>query len=517
LPPYLRAPREIQDKYCGTLVRENRLGLPLAVCLTAITGCSTRDHGTSAPPDAGSAIILSSPCADSLDAIYGDPGGSPKTQGAILKCAHERDFNVAELDALARANGYAGRPLTSGAQGFRVVYGTERGSQPPVLGSSSATVLIPTAPRPGPLPVVVVAHGATGEAGACADSRTNLTATSGDAVTVMLAAFAGDGYVVISPDYAGYVNYGAPGTLPTGEFLAADVGKSVLDGARALRTLTPSAVSDKVVLVGHSEGGHAVLSALTMHENYGSGGTLAGVAAYSPFWFNSAAWGAMFLVASEYPLNPPSGGAPFAVGIGVWYHYSQGELLDGPGHGLDVFATDKRQAIKEFVDTTCIGGNDSDFALLKKLGTSVTDLYDPTFVRAVKIPAAFGQPCTTDPTLGPICEKWMARYAASRPHLTGAAASTPLLLLYGGEDAVIPPERAVCGFERIKEDKANYTFCYEQSKDHWGIVDARAEYVNDWIASLTLGGSSPPPCTAEPSSVVADGGAPATCATNPPN
>ena len=309
----------------------------LTVSAAAGLGCSSNDTNGTADSDAGTgseagddggitpipSIALSVACTDSLDSIYGDPGPLGDTKGAILKCAHERDFTAAELDALARANGYSGRAFTSGARAYRVVYRTERGAEgaaAPLPGYTSATVLIPDTPRAAQLPVVVAAHGTAGEGGACALSKSTLNPQNPpDPVTVLVTPLAGDGYAAITPDYAGYANYGAANNPPSGAFLVNDVGKSVLDAARALRALIPNAVSEKVVIVGHSEGGHASLSALSMNETYGAGGTLVGVATYSPLWFNMASWGAMLIEPTVFPLNPPDGNI-FPIGVGVWYH-----------------------------------------------------------------------------------------------------------------------------------------------------------------------------------------------------
>ena len=67
----------------------------------------------------------------------------------------------------------------------------------------------------------------------------------------------GAGFPIIVPDLAGYANFGAAGNPISGYAAAADVGKSTLDGARALAKMFPRAFSGKVALVGHSQGGTA--------------------------------------------------------------------------------------------------------------------------------------------------------------------------------------------------------------------------------------------------------------------
>ena len=77
---------------------------------------------------------------------------------------------------------------------------------------------------------------------------------------VSIYTLAGYGYTVIAPDYSGF-SYGQP----PGYFNAEDEAHSVLDATRAAANLLPSP-PDKVVFVGHSQGGHAALSAQSLRQ-----------------------------------------------------------------------------------------------------------------------------------------------------------------------------------------------------------------------------------------------------------
>jgi dienelactone hydrolase len=433
---------------------------------------------------------------------YADPGAlDASVGGEVLRCADDTTLAAAQLDQVARTAGYTGDTLTSGASVVRLLYRTERGTDPAVPGFSSAVVLLPSAPRAATLPVVVVAHGTVGEAPACPPSQES--PTGADSYLAELGyPLVGEGYAVILPDYAGYAGFGAPGNPPSGYHDAADEGKSVLDAARALRAVNPALFTHDTILVGHSQGGHAVLSALTMHDAYGSGGTLAGVVAYAPSWFSMASFGALLALPDDYPLSTQYD----TVAATVWYHYSHAELLDGPDSGPLLFAAAQRDAIRTFFNQSC---NETD---LIPLGTTVADLFDPTFTTDIAIPVALGLGCTSD-----VCSTWSARYAADRPHITGDATRVPVLVVYGTEDEWIPADRETCGFDRLTADQANATICIVPGQDHDGVVGARSQYVGAWIASKTLDGGAPGTCGLDRAALVDDSGAPVTCATPPPN
>ncbi|HEY2516291.1 MAG TPA: alpha/beta hydrolase [Polyangiaceae bacterium] len=456
-----------------------------------------------APACHGSASVdPPAPCTDDPASTYAAPDRLDGANGHILRCAHDGALAAADVDRIARTAGYVGDPLPSGLSIVRLLYRTERGTDPATAGFSSATVLLPDHPRAAVLPVVVVVHGTVGEAPSCPPSRESPT---GDDTYLAELGYplVGAGYAVILPDLAGYAGFGAAGNPPSGYHASADEAKSVLDAARALRAVHPAWFSAETVLVGHSQGGHAVLSALAMHSSYGSGGELVGVVAYAPSWFPMTSFAAILAVPTDYPLATESD----TVAASVWYHYSHAELLDGPGAGPLLFAADKRDAIRAFVEQSC------DETALEPLGTNIGDLFDPAFAASVSVAAALGTACPQDD----VCTKWTARYEADRPHLTGDASRVPLLVVYGDADEWIPAERETCGFDRLGSDQANATVCIVAGASHDPVVGARSAYVSAWIAQRTLGGSDPGSCGPGREALVDDAGVPISCATPPPN
>lgn len=121
---------------------------------------------------------------------------------------------------------------------------------------ATSLVFTPNTPPPtGGWPIVVWAHGTTGVADACAPSKAVLTDSTKDLISKLLAA----GYVVVAPDYEGL---GTSGIHP---FLnVKSEAFSITDAVVATRNYLSQRnllTSKKWLTVGHSQGGHAALSA----------------------------------------------------------------------------------------------------------------------------------------------------------------------------------------------------------------------------------------------------------------
>jgi len=482
----------------------------LIACLL-VSGCN--HNGGDPPMDAAAdlmqpvGVALEATCTDSIDSIYTAPSGTLPTEGGtILRCAKDKDLPQADLQALLQAQGvYTSRAVDGGAHVYRVLYKTERGTTPPIPGYSSALVLLPDTPRAGKLPVLVANHGTRGEAKPCAPSLNDPSDPANDFIRLAYS-MVGYGYAVIAPDNAGWANWNAAGNPLPGFLHAVDEGKSSLDGARALRKLIPSSLTDQVVLIGHSQGGHTSLAALALSDSYGSGGTVAAVATFSPLWIPLRTWGALLAIANSYPFDKYGSVNAFD----IWYHYTAGELLDGQGHGVDVFAAAKRAGVKDLVESICLPPT---WEKLTALGTDASSIYDPAFINSIAQTAAgFQNACNAGDAL---CTKWMQRYADDRPHITGHAATVPMFIAWGSADTTIPSDRVTCGIERLKTDGITPTICVDPGVDHSDIVGTKADVVADWIAQQTLGGPAPTAC---PSSTITDAmGMPAMCSALPPN
>jgi pimeloyl-ACP methyl ester carboxylesterase len=485
--------------------------LILACVPVVVLGCGDHDGGgmdASADLMQPVGIAMEAACTDTIDSIYAAPGTLPSEPGAIIRCAKDKDLTRAELQAALDADGFLPRAVDGGAHSYRVLYKTERGTSPPIPGYASAVVFLPDTPRAAQLPVVVAAHGTRGQSANCGPSKLDPSDDPVNPAFRMLAyPLVGYGYAIIAPDNAGFANFNAAGNPQPGYLNAADEGRSILDAARALRKLIPSSLTDGTVLVGHSQGGHGVLSALSLAETYGAGINLKGVAGLAPLWIPIRTFGAVVALASSYPFAT----APDANAFTIWYHYAAGELLDGPGHGVDAFAAAKQAGVKDLVESVCYPAT---WEKLTALGTNLNDIMDPTFLNSVpSVAAGIQASCTAGDTL---CDRWMQRYFDDRPHLTGSAKTVPIFFAWGGKDDTITSDRIICALDRLHGDAANVqTVCVDPNATHGGMSGAKADVVADWIAQQALGGPAPAVC---PSTMVTDAmGQPAVCAVLPPN
>ena len=224
----------------------------------------------------GSGVLVASSAAPAVGAA----GRVPKGDAFYVP---PRPLAKAKAGTIIRSTPIGGAP--TGARAWKILYHSRAvdGRDIPVSG----VVIAPTgaAPRGGRV-VVTWAHGTSGMADLCAPSKQSDIA-SGNASTSGPAGFGATmpyvqtfldaGYVVAATDYEGI---GTPGLHP---FLVGESeGRSVLDAARAAHDLKGAAAASKVLVLGHSQGGHAALFAGELAASYAPELRVLGVAAEAP-------------------------------------------------------------------------------------------------------------------------------------------------------------------------------------------------------------------------------------------
>lgn len=462
----------------------------LAVVLLA--ACSTKSVAQSSPTDAGveaPADPIALACVDAIEDVYRKRSAlapfDATRRGEIVRCAFEKAVSREELAAWLPGIG-ADVTATTGIRVYRIAYRTERiGGRE---GTSAAVVFVPTTMGTRH-PVVVSAHGSVGLGDACAPSRAPVLTRAQEDHVVGLA-LAAQGIPTIDPDYAGYA-FDPPHAWLSSE----EEGHSVLDAARALRTMLPDA-EPSVFLVGHSQGGHAVLSAQAMAKSYGAAGEVRGVVALAPVWWVAKIFAAMISDIAGFDTTKDAGALAYA----TMYFYGHGEAYDGAGGGLLPFQESKRDAVRALVSSSCM---DALVARLSELGSKARDYFDPAFVDALGNCGALDTDCDS-----PTAMKWLPRFRADRPKVD---ATIPIAVFHGGKDTSVPPDRAACGIDRLSADlagaPATLTLCGDAEATHDAIKRRNLK----WITSFVQG--APQPC----GDIKTISAAPLMCATPPTN
>ena len=158
---------------------------------------------------------------------------------------------------------------TAAGTAWRVLYRSESLSGAPIA-VSGMVVVPPGRPPAGGWPVLSLAHGTVGIADSCAPSRASVSQAALDVPN--------GGFVVVATDYEGL------GTAGRHPFLVGESeARGVIDAVRAARAMGSAVhASDRYVIVGYSQGGHAALFANQIAATWAPELHLVGVVAGAP-------------------------------------------------------------------------------------------------------------------------------------------------------------------------------------------------------------------------------------------
>jgi pimeloyl-ACP methyl ester carboxylesterase len=167
----------------------------------------------------------------------------------------------------------------------------------------SGFMLTPKGKAPkGGWPVVSFGHGTTGIADKCAPSKYKIT--SGDygknAIGPLWSGYLKAGYAVVQTDYEGL---GTPGDHPY--LMGGSEGRGILDLVRAARK-SDKKIGKRVLLAGHSQGGHGALWAASIASEWTPELKILGSQAFAPIANVS------IIAQAAEGFTQPGGLAPYA-------------------------------------------------------------------------------------------------------------------------------------------------------------------------------------------------------------
>ncbi|MCA9708540.1 MAG: hypothetical protein KDK70_22010, partial [Myxococcales bacterium] len=293
----------------------------------------------------------------------------------------------------------------------------------------------------------------------------------------LVYTFAGDGWIVAQPDFPGLGTAGI-----TTWMHGPDEGHAILDATRAARELFASGVlSDKNALIGHSNGGHAVLAAQAYVDDYGAAGSVETVVALNPFWLSNAAWGALISAVGESLLNPTF------MSMTLQYFYGHGYAYDGPDGALAPMLPEQADAVAQLLEDECWGDVTGEALGPPSLGILTgEDAFTDAMVDEVGTCAVLEQ-CDT-----PLALAWRERWAADRP---SPSPDVPIVYWMGGADDFLTPGFQQCGIDRLAANGADLTLCVDAGSGHSEITTRTAGWVRQYLDSVLLGGAAPEACT----------------------
>src|SRR5437660_11010570 len=188
------------------------------------------------------------------DAFYDPPSGLPHQPGALLRSEPLKDVI-----------------LPAGMRGWRILYATTVDDSTPA--TAVGTVFAPTDPPAGPRPVITWEHATTGLLQKCMPSLVSAPSAGIPGRDRIVMA----GWVVVATDYP-FAEKGGPHPYLIGEGEA----RAALDSVRAARQMSELTLDKRMVVWGHSEGGHAALWTGIVGPRYAPDLEILGVAAIAP-------------------------------------------------------------------------------------------------------------------------------------------------------------------------------------------------------------------------------------------
>jgi len=302
-------------------------------------------------------------------------------------------------------------------------------------------IAVPTTPPPaGGYPVISWAHGTTGIADTCAPSLA--PDDYADLANNLLDA----GYVVVGTDYEGL---GTPGRHP---YIVGDSeARGTLDIIRAARKLPDTHASDRYLVWGHSQGGHAAMFALHIADTWAPELHLVGVVAGAPPSQLSLIYAALQTSPFKHYLLMAAAGFNAAYG-------------DAAAPLAEVLTPKGIEALAN-VDHGCSGD----------IATATADIPTSEVTKA-------------DPSTVPT---WAKLLNDNDPGKFTAPAKEPLLVIQGGNDEQIPVAATALMFDQLCKIKQVEQRWIYPGQTHAGVIAPSFGDMLRWINDRFAGVPAP--------------------------
>ncbi|SDC86784.1 Secretory lipase [Sanguibacter gelidistatuariae] len=332
-------------------------------------------------------------------------------------------------------------PITGtpdGARAWRLIYHSTDVSGADIL--VSGVVVVPASPAPaGGRTVISWAHPTTGSAPRCAPSSGIAPFVFIEGLTDLLAA----GNVVVATDYSGMGVAGPPSYL-----IGATEAANVLDIVRAARTMDDVDASNRVVLWGHSQGGHAALFAAQEAASYAPELSVAGVAVAAP----ATELGALL----DADIGDVAG---VSIGAYAFTAYADAYASRLPADPLTTILTDAgAEAAPSMARLCLLGQNDALHAIAKPL---------------------IGGFISTDPATAP---GWSELLAENSPTL--APLLMPLFVAQGAKDTLVRPEITAAYVASQQQAGTRIESHVYPDKTHATVATAAIPDLLTWMRAL---------------------------------
>jgi pimeloyl-ACP methyl ester carboxylesterase len=231
------------------------IGFGVLLALLGEAGCNRSKRASSeSSPSPTPPGIRASITAHAPDAFYAPPSDVSRKPGELLRTEPLKDVI-----------------LPAGVRGWRILYATTVDDSTPA--TAVATVFAPTNPPAGPRPVIAWEHGTTGLLQKCMPSLLSLPTKGIPKRDRIVMA----GWVVVATDYS-FAEKGGPHPYFVGEGEA----RAALDSVRAARQMSELTLDKRIVVWGHSQGGHAALWTGVVGPRYAPDLEVCGVVAIAP-------------------------------------------------------------------------------------------------------------------------------------------------------------------------------------------------------------------------------------------